>query len=72
MQITIFPQSNSPEKQVAVMIENLLNAFTHLLASTVSTSTAMPERLVLQAFPLTGTEDNFSVLDSKATKPDSE
>ena len=50
IQIRILQQSNCPEKQVTVMTENLLNAFTHLLSPTFSMSIAMPDRLILLGF----------------------
>ena len=52
MQIRILQWSNSPENQGTVIIENLLNAFIHLLSPTFSVSIAMPERFMFLGFLL--------------------
>lgn len=52
MQTKILQQSNSPPNKVAIMIENLLNDFTHLFPLAFSMSMAMPGRLILPDFPL--------------------
>lgn len=68
MQIRILQQSHRPENRVAVLIENLWNAFTHSLPLTCSTSMLCLKDSYYGAF--LWWEDGPSVFDSKARRPD--